>query len=389
MLPKQLSIVAEADLQALVEAQARESRWLEYKRDWTSKDGNLDIGELVADVSSFANATGGDLVYGIRAEDGIPREVVGLKGFTLEKQQLRAEQLLASWVKPRLLGVEYHGVPLKSGDMALVIRVPRSAVGLHMVMFENKNRVYSRNSAGKYAMDIDEITRAIQAKGTRDQKIEAFRSERIRALVSGKVEVPLASRYVTLVHVQPLAELASYSPEAVLTSLLMKLPLLGDISSKGDEITLDSCIIKATNNDGMVYSYAQLFRDGSMEAVRCSVGGERSKMVSPGYEAMVRSWLVEVLPVLRDLGIDVPLQVGVSHANVMGFTMAESPERSMAYLNDLRTIGVPTLVVRSELLDRTDADSVDRLLRSQFNQVWNAFGRARSPNFDASGKWQG
>src|SRR5437868_6490761 len=75
---KHLEDITEADLQALTSIPVREGQLIDYKRDI-----NLTIPkaktELVRDVSSFANASGGDIVIGMTEDDGVPKELIGIK----------------------------------------------------------------------------------------------------------------------------------------------------------------------------------------------------------------------------------------------------------------------------------------------------------------------
>jgi hypothetical protein len=53
-----------------------ELKTLEYKQSLPGTSDN-DRKEFFADVSSFANSAGGHLVYGIRADAGVPLEPMG------------------------------------------------------------------------------------------------------------------------------------------------------------------------------------------------------------------------------------------------------------------------------------------------------------------------
>jgi predicted HTH transcriptional regulator len=66
-----LADIAEGHLQRLIAAQAAESLHVEYKRE-TYGTNDDQRREFLADVSSFANAAGGDLVIGMTAANGIP-----------------------------------------------------------------------------------------------------------------------------------------------------------------------------------------------------------------------------------------------------------------------------------------------------------------------------
>jgi hypothetical protein len=59
-----LDQIDEARLQALIVAGAAESRIIDYKRT-TYGSAHSDYSELLADISSFANMAGGDLILGV------------------------------------------------------------------------------------------------------------------------------------------------------------------------------------------------------------------------------------------------------------------------------------------------------------------------------------
>ena len=63
-----------SDLQNLIDHQVREGKVIEYKRDLY---GNTDSEkkEFLADVSSFANTVGGDLIIGMDEEEALPIEI--------------------------------------------------------------------------------------------------------------------------------------------------------------------------------------------------------------------------------------------------------------------------------------------------------------------------
>lgn len=129
---KSLTSITADDLNNLVELEIGESRIIEYKEQLPKANDDASL-KFLAQVSPFANASGGDILYGIRAEDGIPVDVPGLPGVNIDSQKLRLSQTLESNIKPRLLGVEMQPVPTQVGAPCLVIRVRRSLIGPHVV----------------------------------------------------------------------------------------------------------------------------------------------------------------------------------------------------------------------------------------------------------------
>ncbi|MFZ3182173.1 MAG: ATP-binding protein, partial [Methylocystis silviterrae] len=66
-----LEKVTEADLISLISAGVPESPVIDYKQE-TYGDAEKDRREFLADISSFANTIGGDVVIGVAEFEGLP-----------------------------------------------------------------------------------------------------------------------------------------------------------------------------------------------------------------------------------------------------------------------------------------------------------------------------
>ena len=113
MIQKPMRDIGPEDFQQLVTNKVAESRTLEYKQSLPgATDGEKK--EFLADVSSFANSVGGDLLYGIMEarEDGkttgIPESVEGLADVNGDAETRRLENMLRDGVQPRLQGRRTH-----------------------------------------------------------------------------------------------------------------------------------------------------------------------------------------------------------------------------------------------------------------------------------------
>ena len=93
-----LGEIAEGHLHRLIAAQAAESLHVEYKRETYGTNGDQRR-EFLADVSSFANAAGGDLIIGVAAAKGIPTGVHPVIGDG-EAERLRLEQMARDGLYP-------------------------------------------------------------------------------------------------------------------------------------------------------------------------------------------------------------------------------------------------------------------------------------------------
>ena len=148
-----LEAITEDDLLTLIAAQVCEGKTVDYKQ---ALHGNLydDKKEFLADVSSFANAAGGHLVFGMKEQGGMPVELCGLQGINADKEINRLESSIRDGIKPRIPGLVLRPVPLHNGGIAVVVRIPRSWALPHVLDFQGHWRFYSRNSIGKYPLDI-------------------------------------------------------------------------------------------------------------------------------------------------------------------------------------------------------------------------------------------
>ena len=79
MIKKDIDQITEEDLQALIDNSVLEIKTIEYKQSLPSNAESAKK-EFLADVSSFANASGGDIIYGIveDKETGTPKSLEGL-----------------------------------------------------------------------------------------------------------------------------------------------------------------------------------------------------------------------------------------------------------------------------------------------------------------------
>ena len=160
MIDKPLSAITPADLQRLIDDQVGERRTLDYKRDLPG-NARADRIEFLADISSFANTEGGDLIFGIDAPSGgLPIKIPGLAIDNVESLKLAFESRIRDGITRRLPAVEIREIALGDGLFVLIVRLPRSWIGPHRVILEGHGHFYGRNSAGKYRLDVEELQTA-------------------------------------------------------------------------------------------------------------------------------------------------------------------------------------------------------------------------------------
>ena len=106
--------------------------------------GNADADkkEFLADVSSFANTAGGDLIFGIEEKQGVPTGNPGLNVADFDLEIRRLESMIGDGIDPRIRQ-SIRVVERKGKPALLVVRVERSWIGPHRVVFKGHDKFYA------------------------------------------------------------------------------------------------------------------------------------------------------------------------------------------------------------------------------------------------------
>src|SRR5262249_6841036 len=150
-----------------------------------------DKKEFLADVSSCANASGADLIYGVAATDGVPTEARGLVGLNVDAEMLRLEKLIPGGGEAPIPRFPISSVAGFPDGPVLIVRVPKSWASPHMVVFQNTSRFYTRNNAGKHQLDVAEIRAAFSISESVTERVQNFRADRLSKVVSDEGPVRL------------------------------------------------------------------------------------------------------------------------------------------------------------------------------------------------------
>lgn len=307
MITKPLATLTETDLRRLIDEKVPESKQIEYKRELPDGGDKGTVSFLRA-VTAFANTQGGDLLYGIEAKDGIPITLSPLTMTSGDQVVQRFENLCRDGVEPRLTGVQYQFVSLDGGGSALVVRIPKSWSTPHRVSAGNHAHFYGRNSAGAYQLDVAELRQAFTLSDTVVERIRSFRANRLLALGSDEAPVRLKEGALIVLHVIPLQAMVSdfRIDIASNSNALQKISPIG-ASGWNQRINLDGRLTFHPVSDEGSYGYAQLFRNGIIEAtISGGLSDGRKIIASEAYEKRIISSLRSYFLALEELGIASP-----------------------------------------------------------------------------------
>lgn len=382
---KRLESLSEDDLQALVTAGVPEGRRIEYKRQLP---GNSDDEkrELLADVSSFANASGGDLLYGVEEAGGLPTAIIGVSGVDPDAEILRLESIIRTGVDPRIPGVHLRAVPLASGSFVLVVRIPQSWALPHVVGFKNLSRFYSRTSAGKYQLDVSELRALFVGSSEAAERIRRFRDERLARIVAGEGAFEMSGQALVVLHLVPLRIFgpATRFDLRQLDNQTVSLPPLY-AGGWNHRYNLDGFATWSPVNS-RAGSYVQVFRHGAIEAVEASMlepRQDRSVIQSAHLAKELVNNLPRYLAVQRELGVDLPVVILLELVGVKGYRLATGPD----WFFDSAPIDRDLITCPEMIVEDWDTEA-STMLRPGLDAIWNAGGYAECTLYDEKGAWQ-
>jgi hypothetical protein len=386
MIAKSINEIVEPDIQELKDAGIEEGKTIEYKRELPGTKDE-DKREFLADISSFSNTEGGDVIYGVHEDQGLITDIVGLQSPDFDAEILRLENLIRDGISPRI-GAACRLVPCAAGKL-LIIRIEKSWLGPHRVVFRGQDKFYARTSAGKFALDVSQLRNAFLQSAGLSEQINDFRIDRIIDIANDRAPVALAKRPTLALHIVPLGALSEqqlYDVTAFHRDPILHQPWGG--SSWDRKMTFDGALLFGNPDaDGKIALYTHFYRNGIVEAVTTmlletrQVAGQRL-IPHVALEESVLKYLPKCFESLWHLGVRPPVMVSLTLIGVRGLRMAMGGV-NFDYGSEIReeNLMIPGTLVESF------AASAARILKPMFDRVWNACGLLESRNFDTLGNW--
>jgi hypothetical protein len=382
MIPKPLDEIEKPDIDALVTAKTSERRTLEYKE---ALPGGADEEkkEFLYDVSSLANAAGGDLIFGITDQKGpdgkptgVPESATGVPIVNVSAEIARLENILQSSVAPRIPSVQFREVAGFPNGVVLVLRAPKSWAAPHMVTYKNVTRFYSRNSTGKYPLDVHEIRSAFALSETLPDRLKTFRQGRLSAIVAGETPIPVPVGAKLVLHIVPAAALSSSANVDVKMAAppqVLETPAPIAATAWDTRFNFDGLLIFSPN----LNNYVQLFRSGAIEAVDTTIlepyKGYPDFVPVGAFERQITAAVVSYLAFQRKLGLVPPIFVMLTLIGVKGFKATTGPQ-SLGYHSIDRDI----LILPDVAVENFEAN-IARVLKPIFDTVAQSAGLRESP----------
>lgn len=309
-----LNQISEQHILELIAARVPETNIIEYKRATYGNSLRDDL-EFLADVSSLANTSGGDLIIGIAATQGVADGPVPFTG-DFDAEINRLESRARAGLQPRIF-LASKAVPVQGGHI-LILRVARSFSPPHRIIRENSNRFWARSTAGKYEPNVDQLRDLFTLAPRIADRTREFRASRLARLGAADAPVTLMHNDLLVLHVVPFSAFDRDHP-LPMTQLECNYTSFHPIGSRGSQavkINFDGFLTMSNGNRAanVERAYVQLFRGGIVEAVDGLYVRASGEPLIPAVE-VDRSVTGNAMRLMQDLaaiGFEPPYAVLVS-----------------------------------------------------------------------------
>lgn len=373
----------------LMENEVRESIVLDYKRDLPGKSDE-DKKEFLRDVTAFANAEGGDIIFGMAEEDGVANDLVGLEANGLDAEMLRLNNLLRDCVDPRIHGLNMKPIAMENGRQVLHIRIPKSLEAPHLVQLGNHKQFWMRNPSGKHPMSSSEVKAIVMRTQDWKQRAEAWREERIKLVEQNDGPVLMEAGPHLHVHFLPLptAEKTSVLESELVRQQLLRIVPDG-VLGWNHRMTFDGFLVarEMPGSSNENYWYWLWYHDGRTEfgmvlhpyqnphAQEPSISGEK-------IEKRIHEALNGFLNARHMAKTQGPFLMLISITGLAGLSLS-SRDPSMDLftkpLFDRNAYLIP------ELFSEDTPPDLWKFLAPAINRLWQAAGRDKSPYLNPDG----
>lgn len=388
-LNKRIEEITEPDLQALKDQAVAEDQSIDYKKGLFLKpDPAKD--EFRADVTSFANGTGGHLVIGMDEDKGFPTDLCGMEIPDQDTFTRQIDEVLQNKVTPPVPGYRIRYVSLSNGKTAVVVRVPQSYAKPHQITVGKDDfQFWVRNSAGKKRLVVEELRSIILQSEALEARIRAFRQERLANIIAGDGALPTEEGPKVVYHLIPISAFSSRQ-NFDLTAIRSGSRASG-VMDFGSSLSYNLEGIVFHNlpghrgEDAKTEKYAQVFRNGIIEAVDgYGLSGGRKQIDGYRYDARIVGHISGLLRDSQRMGVEAPIILMVTLIGAQGYTIYSDAYMSHQY---------NFFPIKKEVLQLPDVQVNDyvtpvvEIVQPILDALWNSAGWERSMSYDPTGVW--
>ena len=392
LLGKRADQIDAEDISRLVTNQIQETKALDYKKELKLSQ-DKDKKEFLFDITSMFNTDGGCLIYGIEERKdekgqntGIPESITGITIDNFDKLSQQIEDIIKANTEPSISNIVINRL-LVDGANILVIGISKGLGLPTMVTFNETNKFYRRRNSGKYAVDVYELNQMFMQNQILKESAEKFRSDRIEKVLELKAFPILETASPCFIQIIPftfqdeqLLDLSNANNMGLSTIMKPMYCSGWDLMFNIDGVATFGI---SREERQKIISYDQLFRNGVYEAFTgqlienyATTSGQTIKRISGAYFVKtVVDKITESFKVLKSFNVDAPYIICISLFETQGAVIYDGNNWSRPILTN--EIKLPPLFLLTSEVD------LYKVLKSNFDILWQASGYSQSPAYSA------
>lgn len=391
-LPSNLLATTPENIRHLLADRVQEGPHLEFKRELPAAWNESAKHELLADVTAFANAGGGDIIYGVNENDAAEASAVcPVAPASIDQEVRRMQDFLSNLVEPKIPGVEVHPIEFTNGEevgYVLVIRVPQSWAAPHRV--KTNQHIYVREGLRKRPVDVPELRALFLRTESQAQRVRDFRSDRIAKILTGDTPTPLKEGPQLVVHAIPTqAALGLMQIDPVPYFRGEKyLPMVIQRTGGAGRLNFDGVYdVSILTRDKRADGYTQLFRQGYFESVWILTPSQNmAEPLLPGiaYEQKINQFLGQVRGELVRQGLQQDMAVFLSLLGADKVVFSGPSDFGGSYSThrfDRATLLLPDVLIPADV-------QPGRGMRPAYDLMCQSAGMEGSANYGPDGEWK-
>jgi hypothetical protein len=358
---------------------------VDFKRELPAKD-DRGKAEFQKDVCAFANAEGGDLVYGVVDEDGRAKEMSPIYSEASDAACRRLGQLADSGIEPRISGLRFRPVEVPGG-FVLVVRVPPSFDAPHSFPSGSGRRFVVRRGTHTSDLTYQELRSAFDRTGSLAERARRFREVRTDEIAARLVSIAMVDGPFMAFHCVPIAAIAGRAG--------IDLMAIGfDDFSALSGADWGGCSSRFNFDGKLVYSgqpphpaWVQVFRSGSLEFARTAkvLMADEPLIPSTVVARFARESAMKALDACRKWNVTGPAVMGLSLVGLSGYRLALGRRYMSMYSTESDR---DRYVLPVEWIERMDIAEADDFVRPMLDVFWQAYGQSRCMEYDETGSWK-
>lgn len=378
--------LTEDKLTELLTNQVPESKLLDYKEKLpgVSKEEKIDF---LGDVSSFANADGGNIIYGIKEERGVPVEINGVECSDPDKEIQKWENLIRDCTEPRLQGIVITPYKLPNGNYIFVFFIPKSFYPPHVIKIGTYWRFYSRSSASSYKIEVSELRSIFNLSSTVRERISNFRIERISKIKNRDLQIPISNEPKFIYHLIPISSFAMD------TSIDLAKFEHGDFRHESFHgrrrfFNYEGFLIHNSEQGIAADWYMQIFRNGCIEIMNSRHHNIEKKIIYRNeFEKEIIKYFNFYFSIINYLGLNLPMVFFQSVLDIKGYKIGLNEEEKMREMLN-RPFVQNDYLLPEIYIDEESLNNIPLTFKPLLDPIWNAAGHPQSPNYNDKGEWK-